>query len=306
MFYIIKYSFIVHSLGYTIPVPLRIDGLEIVGREDLIAAVGDQVFLCRKGSDNIRTYSIASFRRLTRTVVFRPTSTPDMPRPYDRVIGHGVISFRSMEAFGGDIFHDAHVRLSSHEWDVIARLDLPVTGKQRLMIDGSALKRLIDGLLGLFYPDKRGLRAVQYLVAAVPVDDEYNVYRLTGLRRRQSRPTLEVVETCPRCAEVLLDNYRQTSVNDLLHLSLFRSMMRDRRALVRDAVGRVLYLADDRSLHLFDADLQRVYSFGRLAIDGCQQARMYLDEQRGLLYVYGESGFLRVFSVRRSQKRVDE
>lgn len=307
-----------HCRGYKIPVPVEVDGLDVVIGSDTITLLRTDVYICRRDSDRIRVSGIASFDSAARRLNFFYLRSIRLHGIQSSAVACRVVFVEAcgsglyMRIRGKDLgYYNGTNRILR---DIICHFDPAGVRQLEMVGDAAALRRIVDrwrcsGGVDGASTFLGARRPVKYLNPSADVGSS-TVLRASGQRYdRLDRVTMADAFAAVCRSSVwgrrnayfarVLAAVGEPSVLKGLGVALVRAAALEQVAVAADRDGNVFYLDYDRSLSLFDADLRKVYEFGRLPIDGCRRPRMALDDERGLLSIWCcESGVLKVFSVR--------
>ena len=271
---------------------LRVDGAPRMDSDPVIALINGELYHLDP-PNTIRVYGVVDFDRRHLTLTLRPVRT--LP-PY-AAVGLVDVRLRNLTAIGGRLYAvsppAAVVRIDPHlgtATEIIRRLD-------QSYFD---VCRHTKNLVAADVDDAD----VYELEPAAAKSEETVMAKAdsSGCRVvRRRHPSLEAaVDAVAADASYRLPS-NETACRYWMTCGM---MMRHQQALVRDGDGCLLYLDADGRLTLHDVDLRPVGDLGRLPVDARRRMpRMWLDDRRGLLYVWwwelNAMPLLNVFSIMR-------
>ena len=259
-----------------------------------VTVLDQKVYSCRMYSISVRKFQTTlAPQRSTLTLSLQNSVRTDSTSP---------IEF--LESFGGNVyakyFSDAlQPRLVSHR---------PGADGVEEYLESFSTEDLEDSeWLWAWVVRSILKRRPKYLVTA----NDANVYKLSGraLRRNNKLKRVPIKNVFVSSLWPFgggwysngVGSYGEQDFVELLKLSLLRVVAKDGQVAVGDRSGNVFQLDGDDRLHLYGGDDQReVYDFGRLPIaERCfeRRRRMWLDEERRLLFVWNSCHLFEVFSL---------
>ena len=308
--------------GYMFPKALHVTGLDLHCERDTVTVLNNEVYTCRKGTDTVRVYGVDTVDRRNRTAAFRL-----LRQHIIAAVQKSSSSSSTVAAAAASTPTSA--RTIEYLEECSGRLYVSVKGARLRApdIDEASLPRQHYSSNAFCHVDLTAIdgnpRPLATVCSSFVLDDLVASYR-DAFKLKKQFPAVEYVDADGVRREMLdrrdglirfefKAHLGQPKYPDLYTIALMRGLAQDHIGVVGDKDGRLLYLGEDGSLHLYVAPTsnsgvnataagdrqlpQEVYDFGRMTIVG-GVSRMCLDEVRGLVYVWNESGYLKVYLVK--------